>query len=81
MSNRDTPVIIAKNIFSIKAKGGKEVLETREWWRQETEAPSVMIVSKPPNKKSEVKKNEAGPSTEAVSEANMKETAPMVLAR
>ena len=92
-SNKDKSIIIAKNIFLPKTKGGKEVLETRNRRRQELEegghekeAALMMIVSTTPNKESKSTKRkrelkEGSPSTEAVSEANLKETAPMVLAR
>ena len=93
MSKKDKTIIIAKNTILPKTKRGKQVLETRNRRRQdseegghEKEAASMMIVSTTPNKESKSKKRkrelkEGSPPTEAVSEANLKETAPMVLAR
>ena len=82
MSKKGKPIFIAKLNVIPKAKKGRKVLETREQGRQESgeeEAASVMIVSTPPNKESRSMKRkreieEVSPSTEAVSEANLKDT-------
>ena len=93
MSDRDKHIIIAKNFILPKSREGKKVFAAREQRRQgsgeedlEEEAASVMIVSTAPNKELSWRKrkrevDEGSLSAEAVSEAILKETPPMVLAR
>ena len=93
MSDRDKHIIKLKDIILPKSRELKKVFEAREKQRQwsgeeglEKEAASVMIVSKAPNKESRSRmrkreKEEGSSSAEAVSEAKLKETPSMVLAR
>ena len=77
--DKDKSIIIAKDINIPKTrKGGGKSLDRV--------ANSMMIVTTPPSKgvrsrKRKWKMEEVSPSSQAVSEKSLKETAPMILAR
>ena len=93
MSDRDKYIIITKNNIVPKSREEKKMFEANKQRRQGSgeeglgkEAASVIIVSTSPNKESRSRKRkreleEGISSAEAVSEAKLKETPPMVLAR
>ena len=76
-------MIKSTNIFKARAGEGHEL----EWSDRDGEIKSVMVVTTPPSKgmKSRKRKREmeelSSPSVDAVSEKNLRETAPMILAR
>ena len=81
--NKTSNMIKAINILKAR-KGERQELERPDL---DKEVESVMIVAKPPNKgiRSRKRRREteelSSPSADAVSEKNLKETAPMILVR
>ena len=80
--DKNNTSIIFKSIYNPKARKGQELNKQDP----DKEVESVMIVATPPSKilgsrKRKRETEEASPSADAVSEKNLKETAPMILAR
>ena len=84
MDDKNKTSIIIKNINILKAREGERQESEKQDLDKEVE--SVMIVATPPSKgiisrKRKRETEEASPSVDVVSEKNLKETAPMILAR